>query len=84
MAFSSYFGHRTEGFVAHPFYAITACSLCLLAVLNTITAYRRIVWTLRQFRRDQVAILRDPVAPPPAQRMRRENDKGQTLVKPAA
>ena len=84
LAFSSYFGHRTEGFVAHPFYAITACGLCLLAVLNTITAYRRIVWTLQQFRRDQVAIRRDPVAPPPPQRMRRENDKGQTLVKPAA
>ena len=56
LAFSSYFGHRSEGFVAHPFYAITACSLCLLAVLNTVTACRRIVWTLRQFRRDPVVL----------------------------
>ena len=84
LAFSSYFGHRSEGFVAHPFYAITACSLCLLAVLNTVTACRRIVWTLQQFRRDPVVLPRDPVSVSPAHRMRRENDKGQTLVKPAA
>jgi phosphatidylglycerophosphate synthase len=50
LAFSSFFGHRTEGFVPHPFYAVMAGSLCLLALLNTITAVRRIVWTLGQFK----------------------------------
>jgi phosphatidylglycerophosphate synthase len=48
LAFSSFFGHRAEGFVPHPFYAVTAGSLCLLAVLSTVTAFRRIVWTLDQ------------------------------------
>ena len=84
LAFSSYFGHRAEGLVAHPFYAITACSLCLLAVLNTITACRRIVWTLRQFKREPAALPRDPVAPRPAHRMRPEPEKSQALVEPAA
>jgi CDP-diacylglycerol--glycerol-3-phosphate 3-phosphatidyltransferase len=51
LAFSSYFGHRSEGFVPHPFYAVTAGALCLMAVLNTITAVRRILWTMEQFRR---------------------------------
>lgn len=51
LAFSSYFGHHREGFVAHPFYAVTAGALCLLAVLNTLTAVRRIVWTMDQFQR---------------------------------
>ena len=50
LAFSSFFGHRAEGFVRHPFYAVMAGSLCLLALLNTITAVRRIVWTLEQFK----------------------------------
>jgi phosphatidylglycerophosphate synthase len=50
LAFSSFFGHRAEGFVPHPFYAVMAGSLCLLALLNTITAVRRIVWTLGQFK----------------------------------
>src|SRR5436305_1549981 len=34
LAFSSFFGHRSEGFVPHPFYAVTAGALCLMAVLN--------------------------------------------------
>jgi CDP-diacylglycerol--glycerol-3-phosphate 3-phosphatidyltransferase len=51
LAFSSFFGHRHEGFVPHPFYAVTAGALCLMAVLNTITAVRRILWTMEQFRR---------------------------------
>lgn len=48
LAFSPYFAHKAEGFVPHPFYAIAAVSLCLLAVLNTVTAVSRILWTLRQ------------------------------------
>lgn len=51
LAFSSFFGHRAEGFVPHPFYAVTAGGLCLLAVLNAVTAFRRIVWTVQQLRR---------------------------------
>lgn len=51
LAFSSFFGHRAEGFVPHPLYAVTAGALCLMALLNTITAFRRIVWTLAQIRR---------------------------------
>jgi CDP-diacylglycerol--glycerol-3-phosphate 3-phosphatidyltransferase len=52
LAFSPFFGHRAEGFVAHPFYAITAGSLCLLAVLSTTTAFTRIMWTLNQLKPD--------------------------------
>jgi phosphatidylglycerophosphate synthase len=48
LAFSSFFGHLAEGFVPHPVYAITAGSLCILAVLNTVTAFTRIVWTMGQ------------------------------------
>jgi phosphatidylglycerophosphate synthase len=48
LAFSSYFGHLAEGFVAHPIYAVTAVSLCILAVLNTVTAFTRILWTMNQ------------------------------------
>jgi phosphatidylglycerophosphate synthase len=48
LALSPFFGHRAEGFVPHPFYWITAGSLCLLAVLSIVTAFTRIVWTLNQ------------------------------------
>jgi len=50
LALAPFFGHRSEGFVAHPFYAVTAAALCLLALLNTITAVSRIAWTMRQLR----------------------------------
>jgi len=64
LAFSSFFGHRREGFVPHPFYAVTAGALCLLAVLNTITAARRIVWTMEQFtKRGREAAQIRPTAP---------------------
>jgi phosphatidylglycerophosphate synthase len=48
LAFSSFFGHLTEGFVPHPVYAITAGSLCILALLSAVTAFTRIVWTMNQ------------------------------------
>jgi CDP-diacylglycerol--glycerol-3-phosphate 3-phosphatidyltransferase len=51
LAVSPFFGHRAEGFVSHPFYAVTAGALCLLAVLNTVTAVSRMTWTMRQLRR---------------------------------
>lgn len=48
LAFSAFFGHRTEGFVPHPFYGLTAGALCLIAALNTATAIARIRWTMRR------------------------------------
>jgi phosphatidylglycerophosphate synthase len=61
LAFSPFFAHRTEGHVARPFYAITAVSLCLLAVLSTVTAISRILWTLKELRRRQISLmLEDP------------------------
>jgi CDP-diacylglycerol---glycerol-3-phosphate 3-phosphatidyltransferase len=50
LAVSPYFAHRIEGRIPHPFYAITAVSLCLLAVLSTVTAVSRILWTLEQLK----------------------------------
>ncbi|MES1165915.1 MAG: CDP-alcohol phosphatidyltransferase family protein [Verrucomicrobiota bacterium] len=55
LALSSFFAHRAEGLVPHPFYAVTAGGLCLMAVLNAVTACRRIVWTVRQLRRRAAA-----------------------------
>jgi CDP-diacylglycerol--glycerol-3-phosphate 3-phosphatidyltransferase len=62
LAVSPYFAHRAEGRIAHPFYAITAVSLCLLAVLSTVTAVSRILWTLKQLKlksNPEVAVRRD-------------------------
>jgi phosphatidylglycerophosphate synthase len=46
LAFSAFVGHRTEGFVAHPFYGVTAVALCIMAVLNTVTVVSRIRFTM--------------------------------------
>jgi phosphatidylglycerophosphate synthase len=59
LAFSPFFAHRAEGYVAHPFYAIAAVSLCLLAVLSTVTAVSRILWTLQELRRRQTELTPD-------------------------
>jgi phosphatidylglycerophosphate synthase len=48
LAFSPFFAHRAEGFVRHPFYGVTAVALCLLALLNTITAVARVAWTMKR------------------------------------
>jgi phosphatidylglycerophosphate synthase len=58
LAFSSFIGHSVEGFVPHPLYAVTAGSLCLLAVLSGVTAVTRILWTL-----DQLGTRPPPSAP---------------------
>jgi CDP-diacylglycerol--glycerol-3-phosphate 3-phosphatidyltransferase len=58
LAFSPFIGHRVEGFVRHPLYAITAGALVIMAVLNTGTAIARIIWTMKQL---------DGPALPPAQ-----------------
>jgi phosphatidylglycerophosphate synthase len=83
LACSSFFGHRAEGFVRHPFYAVMAGSLCLLALLNTITAVRRIVWTLGQFK---VASLTDVSQSRstlrPSDVIRLEPDKTTALLSP--
>jgi CDP-diacylglycerol--glycerol-3-phosphate 3-phosphatidyltransferase len=48
LAFSPFVGHRVEGFVPHPLYAITAGALVIMALLNTGTAAARIIWTMKQ------------------------------------
>jgi hypothetical protein len=48
LAFAPFIGHRMEGLVPHPLYAVTAVALCLLAILNTTTAIARIRWTMSQ------------------------------------
>jgi len=48
LAFSPLVGHRVEGFVPHPTYAVTAVALFIMALLNTGTAIARIVWTMKQ------------------------------------
>jgi phosphatidylglycerophosphate synthase len=50
LAFSPVVGHHAEGFVAHPFYGVTAGALSLLALLNSITAVTRIVWTMERLK----------------------------------
>jgi phosphatidylglycerophosphate synthase len=56
LAVSPFFGHRSEGFVPHPFYAVTAGALCLLALLNAVTAVSRITWTMRQLRQSNNSV----------------------------
>jgi phosphatidylglycerophosphate synthase len=51
LAFGPFFAHRAEGFVPHPFYAVTAGALCLLALFNTVTAIARIGWTMQRLGR---------------------------------
>jgi CDP-diacylglycerol--glycerol-3-phosphate 3-phosphatidyltransferase len=48
LAFSPVVAHQSEGFVAHPLYAVTAGALFLMALLNTATAVARIHWTMAQ------------------------------------
>jgi CDP-diacylglycerol--glycerol-3-phosphate 3-phosphatidyltransferase len=50
LAFSPIVGHHLEGFVAHPFYGLTAAALCLLAILNATTAVARISWTMARLK----------------------------------
>jgi CDP-diacylglycerol--glycerol-3-phosphate 3-phosphatidyltransferase len=50
LAFSPIVGHHLEGFVAHPFYGLTAAALCLLALLNAATAIARISWTMARLK----------------------------------
>ena len=50
LAVSPFFAHRAEGFVAHPFYGVTAGALCLLALLNAVTAIARIRWTMERLK----------------------------------
>jgi CDP-diacylglycerol--glycerol-3-phosphate 3-phosphatidyltransferase len=61
LAVSPYFAHRSEGRIPHPFYAITAVSLCLLAVLSTVTAVSRILWTLEQLKLKSTPSVVSPV-----------------------
>ncbi len=57
LSLAPYFGHRAEGFVPHPSYAVAQASLWLLALLSTFTAGRRIVWIMRKLQpRDEGAM----------------------------
>lgn len=48
LALSPAIGHRMEGFVPHPAYAVAQTALWLLAFLSTFTATTRVLWTLRK------------------------------------
>lgn len=47
LALAPYVGHRMEGFVPHPAYAVAQVALWLLAALGTFTATTRVLWTVR-------------------------------------
>jgi len=46
LALSPYLGHRAEGFVPHPSYAVAKAALWLLAILSTFTAGSRVCWIM--------------------------------------
>jgi len=72
LAFSPFFGHRVEGFVSHPFYAVTAVALGLLALLNTTTVIARIRWTMARLKEgSHLNIVRSRADRPVAEALRR-------------
>ncbi len=48
LALSPCLGHRMEGFVPHPSYAIAKAALWLLAILSTFTAATRVAWIMKK------------------------------------
>jgi CDP-diacylglycerol---glycerol-3-phosphate 3-phosphatidyltransferase len=50
LALSPYLGHRAEGFVPHPSYAVAKAALWLLALLSSFTAASRAMWIMKQLR----------------------------------
>jgi CDP-diacylglycerol--glycerol-3-phosphate 3-phosphatidyltransferase len=66
LALSPYLGHRAEGFVPHPSYAVARAALWLLAVLSTFTAASRTVWIARRLRPGRTPPVRSPSLPAPA------------------
>jgi CDP-diacylglycerol--glycerol-3-phosphate 3-phosphatidyltransferase len=48
LALSPYLGHRAEGFVPHPSYAVAQAALWLLAFLSTFTAGSRVLWIMKR------------------------------------
>jgi CDP-diacylglycerol--glycerol-3-phosphate 3-phosphatidyltransferase len=48
LALSPYLGHRVEGFVAHPSYAVAKAALWLLAALSAFTAASRVLWIMKK------------------------------------
>jgi CDP-diacylglycerol---glycerol-3-phosphate 3-phosphatidyltransferase len=67
LALSPYLGHRAEGFVPHPSYAVAKAALWLLALLSTFTAATRIVWISNQLRLGQASMPSAVPSPHPAQ-----------------
>jgi phosphatidylglycerophosphate synthase len=56
LALSPYLGHRAEGFVAHPSYAVAKAALWLLATLSAFTAASRVLWIMKKLRPVAAAI----------------------------
>ena len=48
LALSPYLGHRAEGFLPHPSYAVAKAALWLLAILSTFTAGSRALWIMKK------------------------------------
>jgi phosphatidylglycerophosphate synthase len=48
LLFSPLVSALSEPRTAHPFYALTAAALCLLAALNLVTVVARIAWTMKR------------------------------------
>ncbi|HEX7508512.1 MAG TPA: CDP-alcohol phosphatidyltransferase family protein [Polyangia bacterium] len=50
LALSPYLGHRAEGFVPHPTFAVAQAALWLLAALSSFTAASRVLWIMKKLR----------------------------------
>jgi CDP-diacylglycerol--glycerol-3-phosphate 3-phosphatidyltransferase len=48
LALSPYLGHRAEGFVPHPSFAVAKAALWLLATLSTFTVGSRVLWIMKK------------------------------------
>jgi CDP-diacylglycerol--glycerol-3-phosphate 3-phosphatidyltransferase len=55
LALSPYVGHRMEGFVPHPSYAIAKAALWLLAILSAFTAGTRVLWIVKKLQPSDMA-----------------------------
>jgi hypothetical protein len=63
LALSPYLGHRMEGFVPHPSYAIAKAALWLLAILSTFTAVSRELWIIKKLRPNDAATANAGLSP---------------------
>jgi CDP-diacylglycerol--glycerol-3-phosphate 3-phosphatidyltransferase len=80
LAFSPLLAHRSEGFVSHPLYPVTAGALFLLALLNTTTAVARIHWTMAQLAGPR-QVSPGPAAEPPRLDRRRPVEEAAAALR---